>query len=438
PGPGATDDPDGWGGGGHRSKMRFTRRMAVAPARGMRPGGRAPLPRGGPARPDVGGAVRRRGPEHWPRPGVDHGREPTTTVPFHREVRTMSRASRWLAASFLLAACGGAPQAGTESGAALAREEVRAAAEAIDADQLLARISTLASDEFEGRAPGTVGEERTVEYLVNAFRELGLQPGNPNGTYTQEVSLIGYRAQPTASFTVAGRTIPLSFPSDFVAWTQHFDEPALSLTGSEIVFVGYGVVAPEYDWDDYKDVDVRGKTILMLVNDPAVPDPADPSRLDPNVFRGEAMTYYGRWTYKYEIASEKGAAAAIIVHETGPAGYPWEVVAGSWGGENFTIAGATAPNRVRVEAWITEAKAREVLAAAGHDFDALKQAAVRRDFRPVTLGATADFHIRTTTRQVQSRNVIAKLEGSDPERRNEYVIYTAHWDHLGKDESREG
>src|SRR5690606_18841329 len=332
-GRGGTHDRDCCEGGEHRIKRRFTRRMSVTPARGMRPGGRAPLPRVGPARPDVVGAVRRRGPEHGPRPGVDHGREPTTTVPFHREVRTMSRASRWLAASFLLAACGGAPQAGTESGAALAREEVRAAAEAIDADQLLARISTLASDEFEGRAPGTVGEERTVEYLVNAFRELGLQPGNPNGTYTQEVSLIGYRAQPTASFTVAGRTIPLSFPSDFVAWTQHFDEPALSLTGSEIVLVGYGVAAPEYDWDAYKDVDVRGKTILMLVNDPAVPDPADPSRLDPNVFRGEAMTYYGRWTYKYEIASEKGAAAAIIVHETGPAGYPWEVVAGSWGGE---------------------------------------------------------------------------------------------------------
>ena len=350
----------------------------------------------------------------------------------------MSRVSGWLAASFLLAACGGAPQAGTGGGAALAREEVRAAAEAIDADQLLARISTLASDEFEGRSPGTVGEERTIEYLVNAFRELGLQPGNPNGTYTQEVSLIGYRAQPTASFSVAGRRIPLSFPSDFVAWTQHFDQPELSIAGSEIVFVGYGVVAPEYGWDDYKDVDVRGKTILMLVNDPAVPDPADPSRLDPNMFRGNAMTYYGRWTYKYEIASEKGAAAAIVIHETGPAGYPWEVVAGSWGGENFTIAGSAGPDRVRVEAWITEAKARELLAAAGQDFDALKQAAVQRDFRPVTLNATADFRIRTTTREVQSRNVIAKLEGSDPERRDEYVIYTAHWDHLGKDETRQG
>ncbi|HLU24918.1 MAG TPA: M28 family metallopeptidase, partial [Longimicrobiales bacterium] len=208
--------------------------------------------------------------------------------------------------------------------------------------------------------------------------------------------------------------------------------------GSEIVFVGYGVVAPEYGWDDYKDVDVRGKTILMLVNDPAVPDPADPSRLDPNVFRGDAMTYYGRWTYKYEIASEKGAAAAIVIHETGPAGYPWEVVAGSWGGENFTIAGSTGPDRVQVEAWITEAKARELLAAAGQDFDALKQAAVQRDFRPVTLNATADFRVRTTTREVQSRNVIAKLEGSDPARRDEYVIYTAHWDHLGKDETREG
>ena len=350
----------------------------------------------------------------------------------------MSRASGWLAASFLLAACGGAPQAGTDGGSALSREEVRAAADAIDADQLLARISTLSSDEFEGRSPGTVGEERTVEYLENAFRELGLQPGNPDGTYTQDVSLIGYRAQSTASLTAAGQQIPLSFPSDFVAWTQHFGQPELSVAGSEIVFVGYGVVAPEYGWDDYKDVDVRGKTILMLVNDPAVPDPADPSRLDPNVFRGDAMTYYGRWTYKYEIASEKGAAAAIVIHETGPAGYPWEVVAGSWGTENFTIAGSTGPDRVRVEAWITEAKARELLAAAGQDFDALKQAAVQRDFRPVTLNATADFRVRTTTREVQSRNVIAKLEGSDPARRDEYVIYTAHWDHLGKDETLEG
>ena len=348
----------------------------------------------------------------------------------------MPRASGWLAVVFLLAACGGAPQ--TAGGPALSREDVRSAADAIDAEQLLEHISTLASDEFEGRAPGTAGEERTVQYLIEQFQRLGLQPGNPDGTFTQDVSLVGYRAQPTSSFTVAGRRIPLAFPTDHVAWTRHFDQPDLRVTGSEIVFVGYGVVAPEYDWDDYKDVDVRGKTILMLVNDPAVPDPADPSRLDPNVFRGEAMTYYGRWTYKYEIASEKGAAAAIVIHETGPAGYPWEVVAGSWGGENFDIAGATGPNRVKVEAWITEAKARELLAAAGHDFDELKRAATRRDFRPVTLNATADFHIRTTTRQVQSRNVIAKLEGSDPERRDEYVIYTAHWDHLGKDESREG
>jgi len=173
---------------------------------------------------------------------------------------------------------------------------------------------------------------------------------------------------------------------------------------------------------------------VMLINDPPVPDPNDPTKLDPNVFRGDAMTYYGRWTYKYEIASEKGAAGAIIVHETGPAGYPWEVVVGSWGRENFDIAspGGNA-GRVKIEAWITEARARELFAAAGQDFDALKAAATRRDFRPVSLGGTATFRTTSTTREIRSRNVIAKLEGSDPELRNEYVVYTAHWDHLGRD-----
>jgi Zn-dependent M28 family amino/carboxypeptidase len=201
------------------------------------------------------------------------------------------------------------------------------------------------------------------------------------------------------------------------------------------VFVGYGVVAPEYGWDDYKDVDVKGKTILMLVNDPAIPDPSDPSKLDEKMFKGSAMTYYGRWTYKYEIASQKGAAAAIIIHETGPAGYPFEVVAGSWGGENFGIQRPdNNMGRVPVESWMTYAKAGELCRMAGLDLAALKRAALQKDFKPVTLpGGKASFKIENTLRKIDSHNVVAKLEGSDPELKDQYVIYTAHWDHLGRD-----
>ena len=211
---------------------------------------------------------------------------------------------------------------------------------------------------------------------------------------------------------------------------------------SDVVFVGYGVVAPEYGWDDYKGLDVRGKTLIMLVNDPPVPDPKDPSKLDPAVFKGRAMTYYGRWTYKYEIASEKGAAAAILVHETGPAGYPFEVVKGSWSRENFDIAqpqASQAPTRVAVEGWITFEKAQELFQACGRDFAALKQAAARRDFRPESARVHgAKFAITNALREVKSRNVVAKIEGSDPALKNETVIYTAHWDHLGRDPALQG
>ncbi len=328
----------------------------------------------------------------------------------------------------LLAAGCGAGQGGA----------IRAAEEAISAETLLANIATLSSDEFEGRAPGTVGEERTVEFLTEQFRSLGLQPGNPDGSWTQDVPLVGVTTRTTASVRVGNRTIPLSFPENFVGVSKRLT-PEVRVNASDVVFVGYGVVAPEYGWDDYKGVDVKGKTIVMLINDPAVPDPNDPSRLDPEMFKGDAMTYYGRWTYKYEIATELGAAAAIIVHETGPAGYPWEVVTGSWGRENFDIVSDDGNmSRVPIEGWITVDKARELFAAAGQDFDALKEAARRPDFRPVSLNAKATFRAAQSFREVQSRNVVAKIEGSDPARRDEYVIYTAHWDHLGKDESLEG
>lgn len=316
--------------------------------------------------------------------------------------------------------------------------DISAALNSIDAGTLLEHIKILASDEFEGRAPGTRGEELTVNYLIEQFQKLGLKPGNPDGTYVQKAPLAGITSKASGEFISQGRRIPLSPLKDFVGVTRRYTE-SVEVRDSGVVFVGYGVVAPEYGWDDYKDVDVRGKTIIMLINDPAVPDPNDPTRLDETMFRGRAMTYYGRWTYKYEIATQKGAAAAVIIHETGPAGYPFEVVTGSWGRENFDIVTPDRNmSRVPVESWISLDKAKEVLKAAGQDFDQLKQAAVRKDFRPVPLGLRANFRIRNTLREVESRNVIAKLEGSDPSLREEYVIYTAHWDHLGKDETLEG
>ena len=324
------------------------------------------------------------------------------------------------------------------SGGSLVAPEIRPALQSISSGDLLGHIRVLAADDYEGRAPGTRGEELTVSYLTRQFQRLGLQPGNPDGTFEQRVPLAGLTAKSTASLIAGGRKLNLRFPDDYVAVTRQF-VPGVKIQSSEIVFVGYGVVAPEYDWDDYKGVDVKGKTLLMLINDPAVPDPNDSARLDDSIFKGRAMTYYGRWTYKYEIASQKGAAAALIIHETGPAGYPYEVVSGSWGSENFDIK---TPGKnldwVAVEAWIHLDPAKQLLAASGLDFDALKKAAVRRDFQPVPLKARASFHVRNKLREIESRNVIAKLEGSDPELKDEYVIYTAHWDHLGRDEKRQG
>jgi Zn-dependent M28 family amino/carboxypeptidase len=217
---------------------------------------------------------------------------------------------------------------------------------------------------------------------------------------------------------------------DLVAWTKR-QQPEIRVN-SDLVFVGYGVVAPEYHWDDYKGEDVAGKVLVMLVNDPQVPDPRDPSKLDEKVFKGRAMTYYGRWTYKYEIAAEKKAAGCLIVHETGPAGYPWGVVRNSNSGEQMSLESADkGRSRSAVEGWITLDQAKALFAMAGKDFEALKDAAVRRDFHPVPLGVRASLSFRNQIRTVESKNVVAKLPGRDPKRRDEYVIYTAHWDHLG-------
>jgi Zn-dependent M28 family amino/carboxypeptidase len=317
-------------------------------------------------------------------------------------------------------------------------ERLQPALEAITPDGLLAHIKVLASDEFEGRAPGTKGEELSVKYTTDQFKKIGLKPGNPDGTYTQEVPLAGIRGEPKMSFAVGDKITELKYPDDFVASSARL-RPEISVDNSDVVFVGYGIVAPEYGWDDYKNVDVRGKTLLMLIGDPPVPDPKDPSKLDEKMFKGKAMTYYGRWTYKYEIAAQKRATAAIIIHETEPAAYPWQVVRSSWGKENFELDN---PNKnmdtVEARSWITLDTAKKFLADCGQNFDALKKSALTKEFRPVTLKATAYIEIKQQIRSFKSHNVIGKLEGSDPKLNGEYVIYTAHWDHLGRHPELQG
>jgi Zn-dependent M28 family amino/carboxypeptidase len=289
-----------------------------------------------------------------------------------------------------------------------------------DTTLLMDHVRVLSSDEFGGRAPGSPGEEKTVAYLTEAFRSMGLAPGNSDGTFVQQVPLLGITATDESHLSlVRGRDEQeLAAGLGYVAWTKRVvDEVTLD---AELVFVGYGVVAPEYDWDDYKDIDVAGKVLVMLVNDPPLDD----------AFGGNAMTYYGRWTYKFEIAAAKGAAGAFVVHETVPAGYPWEVVGGSWSGESFDLQ--TPDNnmsRVAVEGWFSSDVAHALFEQAGFDFAEQKRAAAERSFRPVALGTRARAEIKNELREVSSANVVAKLEGSDDA--VDAILYVAHWDHLG-------
>ena len=303
----------------------------------------------------------------------------------------------------------------------------------LDMAGILAHTKTLSSDEFEGRAPGGVGEQKTVPFLIDEFRKVGLKPGNADGTYVQKVPLVGITASPAPLVLKRrGQEQTLRWKDDVVAWTKHVADEA-SITDSEMIFVGYGVVAPEFDWDDYKGVDVKGKTLVMLVNDPPVPDPAKPAELDPKIFGGRAMTYYGRWTYKYEIGAQKGAAGVLVVHETGPAGYPFEVVQNGFTGERFDLVTPDKNmGRASIEGWISLEQGRRIAQMAGRDFDTLKKQAATRGFKPVPLGVTGSMVLHNKLRTVESQNVLAKLEGADPKLKDEFVIYTAHWDHFGK------
>src|SRR5881397_202936 len=289
----------------------------------------------------------------------------------------------------------------------------------IDGDSIKAHIQKLASDEMQGRAPGSQGEELATAYISNFYKSLGLK------TQFQPVPMVGITA--TASrLELSGKKgkRTLKYGDDFVVWSKQ-EKDSISQAG-ELVFCGYGVVAPEYQWNDFKS-DVKVKIIVVLINDPQLEDQTK--------FGGKAMTYYGRWTYKFEEAARQGAAGAIIVHETAFAGYPWEVVRGSWSGEQFDMARSDkGASTVAVQGWITRDVAGELFKSAGLDFDDLKKRALQPDFKPIPLGIRASVDIKNALRNIESQNVIGVLEGQTPE----YVIFSAHWDHLGIGEPQNG
>jgi len=301
----------------------------------------------------------------------------------------------------------------------------------IDIERYADHIETLASNESQGRAPGTRGGSMTIDYLVKHFSELGLQPGYGD-SYLQPVPMIELTNAERSDIDVdlGDDSLTLTYPEDAVIGSRRLGSEPHEVTDSEVVFVGYGIVAPEYDWNDYAGLDVEGKTVVILVNDPGF------ATGEESLFNGSAMTYYGRWTYKYEEAARQGAAAALVVHETEPASYPWEVVVNSWSGAEFVLASDESAPRVALEGWLHVDAARELFSAAGLDYEAQKRSAMQQGFTAVSLDGTATAHVRNDLRRGTSYNVLAELPGT--ERPEEGVIYMGHWDHLGRNLARSG
>jgi Zn-dependent M28 family amino/carboxypeptidase len=301
--------------------------------------------------------------------------------------------------------------------------KARQALDGLSAERIRAHLQFLSSDLLEGRGTGQRGGELAAAYIATQFELMGLQPGSAEGTYFQKVPLMGITTEPGTSLKLsnASGSVPLKFLEDYVAWSR--TEEKVTDQKSDLVFVGYGIVAPEFGWDDYKGMDVKGKTLLMLVNDP-------PSA-DPKLFGGPALTYYGRWTYKFEMGLKKGANGVILIHTTPSAGYGFNVVQNSWSKEQPFVGRAAGEPALKLEAWITEAKAQALFKLAGKDLGKARAAAARRDFRPVNLGITVTSYIVSKVRPVVTQNVLGLLQGGDPVKSKEVVIFTAHYDHLG-------
>ncbi len=312
-------------------------------------------------------------------------------------------------------------------------DAIEGALASITEEELRADIQVLASDEFGGRAPASPGEEKTIQYLTERFAGIGLEPAGENGTWVQEVPLVAITADPDMTLAIRGEGGPETFEygTEFVAGTPRVME-TVAVEGSSMVFVGYGAVAPEFGWDDYAGVDVTGKTVVVLVNDPGF------ATQDPELFKGNAMTYYGRWTYKYEEGARQGAAAVLIVHETAPAAYGWATVQNGWTGTQFNlVAEDNNMGRVAAEGWITLETAEAIFAKAGLDYHELKAQAQVPGFQAVPMGdLTASVEINNTIERSSSRNFLAKIPGTT--RSDEVVIYMGHWDHFGTDPGLEG
>jgi Zn-dependent M28 family amino/carboxypeptidase len=296
--------------------------------------------------------------------------------------------------------------------------------DSITAREIDAHLRFLSSDLLEGRAPATRGGRLAAEYIAGQLQQYGLQPG-VNGSWFQKVPIDIVGAQPGVHANASGRaTASLRYPDDVVMWAGSATEH--SGAQAELVFVGYGAAAPEYRWDDFKGVDVRGKILLVLVNDP--PAPAG----EPNLFGGRAMTYYGRWTYKFEEAERRGAAGMLIIHTTERAGYPWHTVVGSWAKEQRMLPRSPQlPAPLGFRGWITDSAATQLLHQAGLDLAALRQQAASRSFRPVPTGIMLDVGFQNRVQHLESENVVGVVPGTDPQLKDQYVAFSAHWDHLG-------
>jgi Zn-dependent M28 family amino/carboxypeptidase len=335
-----------------------------------------------------------------------------------------------VAAALVLSACNrGAPAPETTTAAPAPETTAPAGthvfSDAIKADDFAELVKTLASDEFEGRGPGTPGEEKSVQYIKEQFERIGLKPGN-NGDWFQTVPMQETTADETTTMTIEvnGKPHTLKFGTDMVVGTRT-GQPEVKINGSELVFVGYGVDAPEQQWNDYAGVDVKGKTVVMFVNDPGF------HAKDPDLFNGNRMTYYGRWTYKFEEAARKGAAAALLIHDNEGASYGWDVVKNSWSGAQYDLRAADDPEpRLPVQGWITGDQAKALFADAGLDLDKLRSDANKRGFKPVPMPAKMSVALKSTTSEKSSRNVLGLLPGTG--KPDEAVVYMAHWDHLGK------
>ncbi len=293
----------------------------------------------------------------------------------------------------------------------------------ISGDKMRAHVKYLSSDELEGRGVGTRGETLATAYLAAQLEASGVKPGGDDGTYYQRVPLVGVATQPGATLTVSGTSgnATLTFPNDFVGTS--FAQTLDTDFDAEAVFVGHGIAAPEFNWDDYKAVDLHGKVLVYFTN--------EPSSDDPKFFGGHALTYYGRWTYKFEEAARRGAVAAIIIHTTPTAGYGWDVVRGSWSQERPEMKLEPGLNGLKLASWVTREAAAKLLATTGKTVDDLLALAEKRDFKPIPLGVRIAGHIPVKLREIESRNVIGRVEGSDSTLHSQAVLFTAHWDHLG-------